>query len=185
MFGLLHKYFPLPPSAGNVNFIHRGKAKRLTYTDDKKVLNEHRTQEALYIPPAKKEMDLQGETPYKASTTRQIPLRYQAKAEAHIADLIKKGRIAKVTEPNKWCSHTFFVPKPGGNIHLVTDLSPVNRHIRTNTENPADSTTLNIPESATCFATINIANGRIQIPLDGKSSKLTTFLLPSGAGTDI
>ena len=141
-FGLLHKDFLLPQSAGNINFIHRGKAKRLAHTDEHKVLNEHRMQEALYIPPAKIDVDLKGETPYKALTTRQIPLRYQAKAEEHIADIINKGRITKVTEPHKWCSHAFFVPKPGGNIDLVTDLSPVNRHIMTNTGNPANSTNL-------------------------------------------
>ena len=48
------------------------------------------------------------------------------------------------------------------------------------TDNISDDNNPDIPATATCFATINIADGLNQIPLDENSSKMTTFLLPSG-----
>ena len=96
----------------------------------------------------------------------------QTKAEAHVEDLIQKGKIPKVTKSHEWCSHAF-VQKPGGQIDLVTDLSPLNRHI-TNTPRAGD--------------TIPIISGplrnskhyqRMHTYTTG-SSKLITFLLPSG-----
>ena len=92
------------------------------------------------------------------STTRQIPLRYQTKAEAHIEDLITKGRLTKVTEPYSCFCHSFFVPKPVGKIDLVTDLSPVNRNIQSS---PLTCQRIpNIPNTACYFPTINIEQGK-------------------------
>ena len=71
---------------------------------------------------------------------------------------MQKGRIKKITESHRWCCHTFFVPKPGGKIDLVMDLSPVNKHLQRRTRDTADDSNPDIPETATCFATINIAN---------------------------
>ena len=46
-------------------------------------------------------------TQYRASTTRQIPLRYQAQADAYINKLIDQGIITKVSQPTPWCCHIF------------------------------------------------------------------------------
>ena len=152
---MLHSTFLLPPSAGIVTFIYN-TAETLVQDMTSNIPAEQMHQ-ALFIPPASIKYNYKGKKPYKASTIRQIPLRYQTNTEAHIEDFISKGRITKVTQPHKWCCHVFFVPKPVGKIDLVTDLSPVNKHIRNNPTPHHDMP--NIPETASCFATINIERG--------------------------
>ena len=116
------------------------------------------------------------------STTRQIPLRYQTREEAYVKKLTDLGKITKVAQPNPWCCHAFFVPKPDDMIELVTDFLLINMIINRDQtiDKKKDDTIQPIPNIATCFATLDLAEGQFQIPLDEESSFVTTFLLPLG-----
>ena len=80
-FKLLQKNFLLPPSVGNISNINSRKAGGLADHNKHCVPKEQPTQEALHVLPAEIEINLKGTKPYKASTTSQIPLGYQASAE--------------------------------------------------------------------------------------------------------
>ena len=85
-------------------------------------------------------------------------------------------------EVAEWTSPGFFVPKADGGVRLVVDFKELN------------SNTVRAPHPFTAppelkkgllpgsgyFITIDCSHGYYQVPLDEESSKLTTFLLPSG-----
>ena len=85
--------------------------------------------------------------------------------------------------PTEWCATAFFVPKADGkNVHLVTDYTKLNRYVK-RPVHPFPSvkeTVESIPAGTRCFAKMGAAHGYFQLALDDKSSKITTFLLPSG-----
>ena len=62
--------------------------------------------------------------PFRVSTARQVPLRFQEAANKTISDLLSAGVIAKEAEPQPWCAPGFWVPKPDGKrVRLVTDYT--------------------------------------------------------------
>ena len=52
--------------------------------------------------------------PYRVSTPRQVPLRFQDTAEATVQDLIASKVITREMGPTEWCAPAFYVPKPDG-----------------------------------------------------------------------
>ena len=121
--------------------------------------------------------------PFRISVARQIPLRFIAPAETAINNLLENGIIVRCNEPTEWCSPGFFVPKSDGkSVRLVTDYTKLNSFVR-RPVHPFPSVNdivQAIPSSATIFAKFDAVNGYFQIALDEESSRLTTFLLPSG-----
>ena len=127
--------------------------------------------------------------PFKILTARPIPIHYQKEADALIKDMIDKCVIAKVDGITEWTAPTFLIPKnktlcksAKNNLRLVTDLSCLNKYIVQPVHPfPSAHTILsNIPDTARVFASLDAVSGYHQVPLDDKSSHLTTFLLPSG-----
>ena len=121
--------------------------------------------------------------PKRVTTCRQIPKAYQEEADRVVKSLLKSGVLERVEEPTEWISPAHFVPKPGGKgLRLVTDYTHLNSYV----ERPVHPfpATLEIVQGLDCDATENATNdalwGYYQIPLERKSSLLTTFLLPSG-----
>jgi len=121
--------------------------------------------------------------PYRVSVARQTPLRFQAPADEAILELLKKGVVAKCEEPTEWCSPAFFVVKADGkSVRMVTDFTKLNKYV----DRPAHpfpsvmDILRSIPASARYFAKFDAVNGYFQIALDDASSRLTTFILPSG-----
>ena len=59
------------------------------------------------------------------------------KPSLHMKKTVKKllknledtGVIEKVTEPSEWVSPGHFVPKPNGDVRLVTDYTELNKHV--------------------------------------------------------
>jgi hypothetical protein len=86
------------------------------------------------------------------------------------------------TENVEWCSPGFFVAKPNGKLRLVTDLRAIKEFfIRPCHPFPSPRDVVrNIKDSSQWFCKLDALQGYYQIPLDEKSSYLTTFLLPSG-----
>ena len=98
-----------------------------TITNKFKIIRDDISLNKILMEPTKVKLKDATVTPYRVSITRQIPLRYQAQADAYIKKLIDQGIITKVREPTSWCCYTFFVPHPNGKIRLVTDFSPINK----------------------------------------------------------
>ncbi len=124
--------------------------------------------------------------PKRVLTARQIPLYWRDEAEKIVKKLLDLGILKRVTEPTSCCSPGHFVPKDGGKagLRLVTDYS--NEHLnkficRPIHPFPATADILkSILANSKYFCKLDALQGYFQIPLDEESSKLTTFILPSG-----
>ena len=85
-------------------------------------------------------------------------------------------------EPTEWCAPGFFVIKKNGDLRLVVDYTHLIKYIRRPVHIfPSTQEILSglDPESRV-FAKLDAMQGYHQVPLEDDSSKLTTFLLPSG-----
>ena len=86
-------------------------------------------------------------------------------------------------DPQDWCALGFFIPKPDGiNVRMVTDYSKINKFVK-RPMHPFPSIAdivRSIPAGTCFFAKMDEIHGYFQLALDEDSSKLTTFLLPSG-----
>jgi hypothetical protein len=121
--------------------------------------------------------------PLSVTTARQVPMHFTAMADKLVAELVKSKVLVAETGPTAWCSPAHFVPKPGGKkLRLVTDYRELNKSvIRTMHPFPSAADLVkHVQPSSQFFAKIDTIHGYFQVPLDEESSKLTTFLLPSG-----
>ncbi len=121
--------------------------------------------------------------PFRVSTARQVPLRFQEAADKAVSDLLAAKVITREVEPQPWCAPGFWVPKPDGKrVRLVTDYTKLNQFVR-RPVHPFPSVkdiVQSIPAGTQFFAKMDAVHGYFQLALDEESSKLTTFLLPSG-----
>ena len=121
--------------------------------------------------------------PLRISTARQVPLRFKEESEKEVQSYIDKGVIVKVTEPTTWCAPGFFVHKSDGKrVRMVTDFTGLNEFVE-RPVHPFPSVgeiVQSVPSTAKYFAKLDAVHGYFQLALDEESSKLTTFLLPSG-----
>ena len=70
----------------------------------------------------------EGASPKKVTTARQVPLRYESKAEKTVQELIQRGVIVPANKTTDWCSPAFFVPKGDKiRVRLVTNYTEVTR----------------------------------------------------------
>ena len=96
--------------------------------------------------------------------------------------LIDNGVITQEEEPTEWCAPGFFVAKKNGDLRLVIDYTRLNQYVRRPVHTfPSTQEILSgIDPQSKVFAKLDATQGYHQVPLDEDSSKLTTFLLPSG-----
>ena len=124
-----------------------------------------------------------GYKPFKVFTARRTPLHFKQQASKLISQLEASGVIVKVppSENVEWCSPGFFIPKPNGDVRLVTDYKHLNQFI----DRPVHPFPYckdifrGIKSTSQWFLKFDAAQGYHQIPLDEESSKLTTFLVES------
>ena len=120
---------------------------------------------------------------FRVSRTRQVPLRFQSAANKTVDDLVRSKVIIPEDDPQDWYALGFFVPKLDGiNVRMVTDYSKINKFVK-RPVHPFPSVAdivRSIPAGTRFFAKIYAIHGYFQLALDEESSKLTTFLLPSG-----
>ena len=94
--------------------------------------------------------------------------------------------IAPSIDPTEWCSPGFFVPKSDGkSVRLVTDYTKLNSFVKRPVHHFHRFRTQSIPSTARIFAKFDAVNGVFQIALNKASSKLITFILPSGRYQDL
>ena len=121
-------------------------------------------------------------TPFRISTARQIPLHWREKAEQIVKKLLEGGVITPQTDPTEWCAPGFFVAKKNGDLRLVVDFTRLNKYVKRLIHTfPSKQEILSgIDPKSKVFAKLDATKGYHQVPLEEESSKLTTFLLPSG-----
>ena len=91
--------------------------------------------------------------------------------------------IIRVDGPEPWCAPAFFVPKGDGvSVSMVTKFTHINRFvIRPVHPFPSVQDIVQCIQAGTAFlAKMDAIHGYFQLALDEESSRLTTFLLPSG-----
>jgi hypothetical protein len=124
-------------------------------------------------------------TPQKCYFARATPVHQQAAATKLEQELEAAGIIQKVDKPTALTSPGFFIPKPNGEVRLVTDYAGprgLNSQIlRPTYPFPAAHDIVQaIPPTARYFATADCVHGYFQLALEEESRDLTTFMLPSG-----
>jgi hypothetical protein len=124
-------------------------------------------------------------TPQKCYVARATPVHQQAAATKLEQELEAAGIIQKVDKPTAWTSPGFFVPKPNGEVRLVTDYAGprgLNSQILRPTHlfPAAHDIVQAIPPTARYFATADCVHGYFQLALDEESRDLTAFMLLSG-----
>ena len=133
--------------------------------------------------PKKKIVLTENAVPYRISTSRQVPLRFQRAAEKTVDDLVRLKVIVEEKNPQDWCALGFFVPKPyGEDVRMVMDYSKINKSVK-RPVHPFPSVAdiiSSIPAGTKFFAKMDAIHGYFQLALDEESSKLTTLLLPTG-----
>ena len=121
--------------------------------------------------------------PFRVSTARQVPLRFQKAADKTVDDLVCLKVIVPEDDAQDWCALGFFVPKPDGvNVRMVTDYYKINKFVKRPVHlfpSVADIVR-SIPAGMCFFEKMDAIHGYFQLALDEESFKLTTFLLPSG-----
>ena len=120
--------------------------------------------------------------PFRITTARQVPLHWKEKAEKIVEKLLREKVITRQSEPTEWCAPGFFVIKKNGDLRLVIDYTQLNKHVRRpiHTFPSTQEILAGLDPESRVFAKLDATQGYHQIPLEEESSKLTTFLLPSG-----
>jgi transposase InsO family protein len=124
-----------------------------------------------------------GYVPKRVVTVRQVPHHLQKGADEVLAMALASGVIVPVEEPTEWIAPAFFVKKSDPTkARMVTDFTALNRHVvRPVHPFPSPQDVIrSISSTSKVFAKLDATSGYFQIPLDEESSRLTTFLLPSG-----
>ena len=120
--------------------------------------------------------------PIKVLTARQIPIHLMDKAEEATKQLIDNKAITPQLEPTDWCAPGFFIIKPNGELRLVVDFTGLNKYVKRpiHVFPTSNDIIAGLDMTSRYFAKLDATQGHHQVPLDEESSKLTTFLLPSG-----
>jgi hypothetical protein len=122
--------------------------------------------------------------PIRVSHHRKVPLHFKEEADKTLKWFLDSGVIVPVppTENVEWVSPGFFVAKPNRKVRLVTDLRAIDQFVICPFHpfpSPRD-VVRNIKTDSKWFCKLYALQEYYQIPIDEKSSYLTTFLLPSG-----
>ena len=110
---------------------------------------------------------------------RSVPLRMQSAYRVELDRLVKEGIIMEVHEHTEWINSIVPVMKEDGSLRLCLDPKDLNKAIE---RNQWYARTLNdiLPELAQskCFTVKDAMSGFWHMPLDLRSSLLTTFNTP-------
>ena len=112
---------------------------------------------------------------------RKVPFAYKTAVKREIYRLLETG-ILKKCEASEWISLVVTVKKPDGSIRLCGDFRNLNNNLVMDyypISNATESIT-SIDSNAKRFASINMKNAYLQLPLDKHSQRLTTIVMSEG-----
>ena len=119
--------------------------------------------------------------PFCLYNPRKIPHPLIAKVKSQIETMLQQGVISPVTAPTEWCGGIAPVLKPNGSVRICVDLAHLNKAVQREIH-PMHSVDENLAKlgDSKIFSKLDANSGFWQIPLDGKSKLLTTFVTPFG-----
>ncbi|GBN71388.1 Transposon Ty3-I Gag-Pol polyprotein [Araneus ventricosus] len=95
--------------------------------------------------------------------------------------MVEEKVITPVLKPTEWCAPVVIVPKSDGNVRICVDLIELNKNVMRELHPlPKAEYSLSLLTGAKMFSKLDADSGFWQIPLDKKSSYLTTFITPFG-----
>ncbi|GBN33323.1 Transposon Ty3-G Gag-Pol polyprotein [Araneus ventricosus] len=110
------------------------------------------------------------------------PRRVLNQTKAELERMAEEKVITPVLKPTEWYAPVVIVPKSDGNVRICVDLIElINKNvIRELHPLPKAEYSLHLLVGAKNFSKLDANSGFWQIPLDKKSSYLSTFITPFG-----
>lgn len=119
--------------------------------------------------------------PYAVNTPRRIPIQLREKVKIELNRMVKEGVIEPIDMATEWCAPMVAVLKKNMSVRICVDFTELNKYvIRERMVLPSVDETLAQMGGAKVFSKLDASSGFWQIPLDKKSSILTTFVTPFG-----
>ncbi|GFS28712.1 retrovirus-related Pol polyprotein from transposon 297 [Nephila pilipes] len=111
---------------------------------------------------------------------RKVPLAIHNKVKEELNNMVEAGIISKVEEPTEWVSNMVVIDSPK-KLRICLDPRPLNEAIqRPHYPIPTADALVTKLQGGKVFTILDAKNGFWQLPLDEKSSYLTTFCTPWG-----
>ena len=112
---------------------------------------------------------------------RKIPFALKDSIEKELLRMESLGVIEKVDGPTEWVSSMVLVSKDAASIRICLDPTDLNKYVmREHTRLPTPEETFSSIGKASVFSKLDLKSGYWQLPLDERSSYLTTFNTPIG-----
>ncbi|GBO34013.1 Transposon Ty3-I Gag-Pol polyprotein [Araneus ventricosus] len=122
-----------------------------------------------------------GAIPFAITCPRRVPIPLLKQTKAELERMVEEKVITPVLKPTEWCAPVVIVPKSDGNVRICVDLIELNKNVMRELHPlPKAEYSLNLLTGAKMFSKLDANSGFWQIPLDKKSSYLTTFITPFG-----
>ncbi|GBO25325.1 Transposon Ty3-I Gag-Pol polyprotein [Araneus ventricosus] len=122
-----------------------------------------------------------GAIPFAITSPRRVPIPLLKQTKAELKRMVEENVITPVLKPTEWCAPVVIVPKSDGNVRICADLIELNENVMRELHPlPKAEYSLNLLTGAKIFSKLAANSGFWQIPLDKKSSYLTTFITPFG-----
>ena len=112
---------------------------------------------------------------------RKVPVALREQLRKTLEELVQQDILAPVTQPTEWISSMVIVPKKDGKLRICLDPKDLNQAIkREHYHLPTIEEIATRLHGAKVFTVLDVRQGFWHVPLDEKSSLLTTFNTPFG-----
>ncbi|GBN33420.1 hypothetical protein AVEN_158695-1 [Araneus ventricosus] len=122
-----------------------------------------------------------GAIPFAITSLRRVPIPLLKQTKAELERMVEENVIIPILNPTEWCATVVIVLKSDGNVRICVDLIELNKNVMRELHPLTKAEySLNLLTGAKLISKLDANSGFWQIPLDKKSSYLTTFITPFG-----